>query len=207
MPEAPVKKVNVFALITPIVPLIMVLGLKLDIITGFVVAILYCMITTINKNSLNDLTKSVIQGIGDSAGAIFLMIGIGMLLKVVFDPRVTQHIGPQLAGILPGTALMFILFFSILAPLALYRGPLNVWGLGLGIGAIMLSTGKLSAFALMAALMSTGQLQGICDPTNTHNVWTAATTGTDVNDILRKTLPYVWVAAVIGLIIAGIMYF
>ena len=207
VPEASAKKVNVFALLTPIVPLIMVLGLKLDIITGFVVAILYCMITTINKNSLNDLTKSVIQGIGDSAGAIFLMIGIGMLLKVVFDPRVTQHIGPQLAGILPGTALMFILFFSILAPLALYRGPLNVWGLGLGIGAIMLSTGKLSAFALMAALMSTGQLQGICDPTNTHNVWTAATTGTDVNDILRKTLPYVWVAAVIGLIIAGIMYF
>ena len=60
-----------------------------------------------------------------------------------------MNFGPQLAGILPGTALMFILFFSILAPLALYRGPLNVWGLGLGIGAIMLSTGKLSAFALM----------------------------------------------------------
>ena len=207
IPEKSGKKVNIFALLTPIVPLIMVLGLKLDIITGFVTAILYCMLTTLNKNSLNDLTKSVIQGIGDSAGAIFLLIGIGMLLKVVFDPRVTVHIGPQLAAVLPGTALTFILFFSILAPLALYRGPLNVWGLGLGIGAVMLATGKLSAFALMAALMSTGQLQGICDPTNTHNVWTAATTATDVNDILRKTLPYVWIAAVIGLIIAGIMYF
>jgi len=102
---------------------------------------------------------------------------------------------------------MFVIFFSVLAPLALYRGPLNVWGLGLGIGAVMLSTGKISGLALMSALMSTGQLQGVCDPTNTGNVWTAAYTHSDVNDILRKTLPYVWIGAVIGLIVGAIMYF
>lgn len=205
--ELTTRKVNLLAMLTPIVPLIMVLGLKVDIITGFVTAILYCMLTTISKDSIKELTKSITQGISDSAGAIFLMIGIGMLLKVVMDPRVTAHIGPQLAGILPTTGIVYILFFSVLAPLALYRGPLNVWGLGLGIGAIMMSTGRMSGLALMAALMAVGQLQGICDPTNTHNVWTAAATGTDVNDILRKTLPYVWVAAIVGLAIAGFLYF
>ncbi len=102
------------------------------------------------------------------------------------DPRVTENIGPQLAQILPTTGLTFVLFFAILAPLALYRGPLNVWGLGLGIGAIMMATGRMSGLAIMAALMSVGQIQGICDPTNTHNVWTAASIGCDVNDILRK---------------------
>ncbi|HBO35134.1 MAG TPA: citrate transporter [Sphaerochaeta sp.] len=201
-----VKKIHWWALLSPIIPLIMVLGLKVDIITGFVVAILYCLLTTINKDSMKQLTKAVTQGISDSAGAIFLMIGIGMLLKVVMDPRVTAHIGPQLASILPSHSITYILFFSILAPLALYRGPFNVWGLGLGIGAIMMTTGQMSALAIMAALMSTGQLQGICDPTNTHNVWTAASTGVDVNDILRKTIPYVWGAAIIGLIVAGFLY-
>ncbi len=73
------KKVNLLAMLTPIVPLIMVLGLKVDIITGFVVGILYCMATTINKDSLKQLTKSIIEGISNSAGAIFLIIGIGML--------------------------------------------------------------------------------------------------------------------------------
>ena len=70
----------------------------------------------------------------------------------------------------------------------------------------MLTTGRLPAMAIMAALMSTGQLQGICDPTNTHNVWTAAATQVDVNDILKKTLPYVWAGAFIGLAVAGFMY-
>lgn len=201
------KKVNLLAMLTPIVPLIMVLGLKVDIITGFVVGIMYCMATTINKDSLKQLTKSIIEGISNSAGAIFLIIGIGMLLKVVMDPRVTENIGPQLAQILPTTGLTFVLFFAILAPLALYRGPLNVWGLGLGIGAIMMATGRMSGLAIMAALMSVGQIQGICDPTNTHNVWTAASIGCDVNDILRKTLPFVWIASVIGLVIAAVMFY
>ena len=205
--EAPARKVNILAMLTPLIPLVMVLGFKIDIIAGFVTAIIYCMITTINRDTMKELTKSVTQGIADSAGAIFLIIGIGMLLMVVMDARVTAHIGPALAAILPSNAFVYVIFFAILAPLALYRGPLNVWGLGLGIGAVMMATGKLSGMALMAALMATGQLQGICDPTNTHNVWTAAATGTDVNDILRKTLPYVWVAAIVGLIVAGVMYF
>lgn len=205
--EVTFKKVNILAMFTPIIPLILVLALRWDIIAAFTVAIVYGVITTINKESMKMLTKSVTQGISDSAGAIFLMIGIGMLLKVVMDSRVTEHIGPYLANILPTSGITYIIFFSILAPLALYRGPLNVWGLGLGIGAIMMTTGRMPAMAIMAALMSTGQLQGICDPTNTHNVWIATAVGEDVNDILRKTLPYVWIAAIIGLVVAGVLYF
>ena len=205
--SGPEKKVNIFALITPIVPLVMVLVFETHIITALVTALIYCLITTINRDSIKNLTKAVTDGISDSAGAIFLLIGIGMLLMVVMDARVTAHIGPVIGGILPQSPFVYVIFFAALAPLALYRGPLNIWGLGLGLGAIMFGTGVLPAFAIMAALMSTGQLQGVCDPTNTHNVWTASATATDVNDILRKTLPFVWFGAVIGLILASFMAF
>ena len=201
-----VKNVPWYVLITPVIPVVLVLAFSIDINTAFVVAILYGFLTTLHKGALNDLTKCVTQGISDSAGAIFLMVGIGQLLLVVMDARVTAFIGPQLSAIMPTHPITYILFFTILAPLALYRGPFNVWGLGLGIGAVMLTTGRLPAMAIMAALMSTGQLQGICDPTNTHNVWTAAATQVDVNDILKKTLPYVWAGAFIGLAVAGFMY-
>lgn len=201
------KKVNFLAVLTPLVPLVLVIAFKWDIVPSFVVAILYGVLTTINRDSLKMLSKSVIQGISDSAGALFLMIGIGMLLKAVMDPRVTMHIGPVISSIMPSTGLAYILFFAVLAPLALYRGPLNLWGLGLGIAALMMTSGKLQPMAIMAALLTTGQLQGICDPTNTHNVWTASAVGVDTNDILRKTLPYVWITAIIGLVIAGVMYF
>lgn len=201
------KKVRWFALLTPLVPLVAVIGFKLNINTGFVLGLLYGFLTTIGRGSLQKLTKAVTEGISNSAGALFLLIGIGILLKVVMDPRVTAIIGPAMAAILPGSAITFVIFFSVLAPLALYRGPLNIWGLGLGLAGVMLATGKLGATSIMAALMTTGQIQGICDPTNTHNVWTAAATGTDVNDIMKKTLPYVWVGVVIGLIVAAFLYF
>ena len=71
----------------------------------------------------------------------------------------------------------------------------------------MVSTGKLGATSIMAALMTTGQIQGVCDPTNTQNVWTASATGTDVNDIMKKTLPYVWGGVVVGLVVAAFLYF
>lgn len=199
--------VHWYAMITPIIPLVCVLGFKMNINTGLIIGILFGLLTTIRKDSIKQLTRAITEGISNTAGAIFLLIGIGMLLKVVMDPRVSAIVGPAMAAILPSAAITYVIFFAILAPLALYRGPLNIWGLGLGLASVMLATGKLGATSIMAALMTTGQIQGICDPTNTHNVWVAAATGTDVNDIMKKTLPYVWVGAIIGLIVAGFLYF
>ena len=204
---AKAPKVRWFAMLTPLNPLVAVLGFGLDINVGFVIAIVYCFITTLGKGSMQRMSKAITEGISNSAGAIFLLIGIGMLLVVVMDARVSAILGPAMAAILPSTAVTFVIFFSILAPLSLYRGPLNIWGLGLGLAGVMLSAGKLGATSIMAALMTTGQIQGVCDPTNTQNVWTASATGVDVNDIMKKTLPYVWVGVVIGLIVAAVMYF
>lgn len=58
----------------------------------------------------------------------------------------------------------------------------------------------------MAALLSVGQIQGVCDPTNAHNVWIANYVGTDVQQILRRTIVYVWVAAAVGLVIAATLF-
>jgi len=211
--EEPQKNARLISLLSPIVPLALLMTAEISglfsihINTALVAGLLFCLITTINRDSVKELTKAVLEGISNASGAIFLMIGIGMLLVVVMDARVTTHIGPVIADILPSNPFLFVVFFAVLAPLALYRGPLNIWGLGLGLAAIMYGTGVLPAFAIMAALMATGQLQGICDPTNTHNVWAASATGVDVNDILKKTLPFVWIAAAVGLVIASFMAF
>jgi len=201
------RNVAWYAMLTPLVPLLLVMVFKFDINAALTCGILYCLITTFDKDVLKRLTRSITEGIGDNAGAIFLVVGIGMLLVVVMDARVTAIIGPALSAVVPSSAIPYVIFFTILSPLALYRGPLNVWGLGLGIGAVMFATTGLSAMALTAALMSTGQVQGICDPTNTHNVWTAQETGTDVNDLLKKMLPFVVVVVLASLIVAAVKYF
>ena len=91
--------------------------------------------------------------------------------------------------------IVYVVLFTILSPLALYRGPLNMYGLGSGLANIFLTAGKLSAPAVGMALRSTSVVQCVADPTNTQNVIVADYAKVDVNDILKSTLPYTMVMA------------
>lgn len=163
------------------------------------------------------LTASVVEGIKDVAPAVGLMVGIGMLFLSVtsepvkeclvrMDPATGLATGP-LALLRISSPWVFVLLWGALAPLALWRGPLNVWGMGIGIAGVLVAGGVLPAGAAMAGLMAVGQVQGVCDPTNTHNVWVASNLGVDVHDILRKTLPYAWGLALVGLVIGAVTAF
>jgi len=92
------KKVNFLALLTPIIPIVFVLVFKWPIITSFIVGIIYCIITTQKsfKSALNTITKTAYDGIADSAPAVLLMIGIGMLLNSVMHPYVSQALSSVL---------------------------------------------------------------------------------------------------------------
>jgi hypothetical protein len=54
----------------------------------------------------------------------------------------------------------------------------------------------------MAMLMSVGQIQGICDPTNTANIWIATYLNTDTQVLLKRTIPYAWTAVLLGLMLS-----
>jgi hypothetical protein len=110
-----------------------------------------------------------------------------------------------MAQIVPTNALMYVLIFTVAAPLALYRGPLNVWGMGYGIAAVFLASG-MNPGAVMGLLLAVGQIQGISDPTNTHNVWLANEMRVDVQKVLWNTIAYTWILAIVGLIISSIMF-
>ncbi|MFC6652187.1 hypothetical protein [Paenibacillus rhizoplanae] len=146
------------------------------------------------------------EGIQDVAGALGLMIGIGMLLSAVTAPQVASLIQPLIEVIIPTSPLMYILVFTLLSPLAIYRGPLNVWGLGSGIAALIVA-GGMAPVAAMLALRIVSNLQAVSDPTNSHNVWIADYTKTDIIETLRKTLPWMFVAVMISMIIAGMIAF
>ncbi len=120
---------------------------------------------------------------------------------------VTQTMGPLLGAIVPRSPLLYLLLFSLLAPLALYRGPLNIWGLGSGVGGVLLSTGLLPAAAIMGVLMSAGHIQGISDPTNTANVWLANELRVDVQTLMWRTIGYTWLLAALSLAAATLLYF
>ncbi len=92
--------------------------------------------------------------------------------------------------------------FTLLAPLSLYRGPLSIWGMGSGLVSLLQKTAIFRDRQLWACFFLLGKLQGICDPTNTHNIWIANYLGTNTQSLLRKTLPYAWTAVIFGLMLA-----
>lgn len=194
------KNVPLYALATPIVPILLVFVWKVHVIPAIIIGAIYGILTTKPKDFINLFSSSLIEGVKESAPAVSLMIGIGMVLLAVMHESTAVIMQPLITAVVPSSKLGFILFFAILSPLALYRGPLNLWGLGSGIAVLMLSSNALSPMAITGALLALSAVQDVADPTNTHNVWLANFTETDTSLILRKTYPYVFGIAVVSLI-------
>lgn len=200
------KKVPAIALISPLVPVLLVFIFKIDIVPAVIAGALVTILLTWPKRPVHILSSALVEGIQDVAGAMGLMIGIGILLSSVMSPQVSAVISPLIESVLPSSPLMFILFFTILSPLAIYRGPLNVWGLGSGIAALFVSAG-MTPVAAMLALRAVSNVQSVSDPTNSHNVWVADFTKSDINEILKKTLPWTMASVLIAVVIGSFMVF
>jgi hypothetical protein len=183
-------------------------GYAFPINTALLAGMLYCLIVSGRgpNGRIQRLTKAVFDGITGVAPVVALIIGIGMVIRVVWDPAVGTYMEPVMRRVAPSAPLLYVLVFTAFAPLALYRGPLNVWGMGIGIAAIMISTGALPPMAVVAAFYSVGMIQGVSDPTNTHNVWIAGFLGEDVQVFTRKTLAWTWGLAAAGLAISAFLF-
>ncbi|GAA4827007.1 hypothetical protein [Algivirga pacifica] len=204
---------------SPIIPLFLILLFDVDFIAAFVIGLCYTFIATYKPGALNVFIQSCFEGASVVMPAVILMFGIGMLLVAIMGPggqvALTHYVGgdwpvmallrPLMADIIPEGPMAYVLVFAVLAPMALYRGPLNVWGMGYGLAAVLLASG-MPGGAIMGVLMSTGQIQGISDPTNIQNVWLANEMKVDVQKVLWNTLGYSWILAIAGLIVAAWMF-
>ncbi|NGZ74944.1 citrate transporter [Saccharibacillus alkalitolerans] len=200
------RKVPTIALISPLVPVLMVFIFKMDIVPAVIIGALATLILSLPKRPVHILSSALVEGIQDVAGALGLMIGIGILLNSVMAPQVTAVISPLIESVLPGSPWTYILFFTVLSPLAIYRGPLNVWGLGSGIAALFVGAG-MTPVAAMLALRVVSNVQAVSDPTNSHNVWVADFTKSDINDILKKTLPWMMASVLFSMLWGAFIVF
>jgi hypothetical protein len=190
------------ALLTPLVPLIFVLVFHWEIIPAFMLGITYGVLTSWKSDSINVLTRAILDGTANVIPAVLLMMGIGMLISAVMDQHVAEALRPIMQTCVPTHALTYVLGFGCFSFLALYRGPLSLWGMGSGLVSLAQKATALSGQAIMAMLMSVGQIQGICDPTNTANIWIANYLGLDTQLILKRTIPYALLCVFLGLSLA-----
>jgi hypothetical protein len=194
------------AWLTPFVPLVLYVGFGWREVPAFLAGALYGILLTRPRAIVQTLLSSMIRGVEDAAPAAILLVGIGMLLNALMLPEVRVALAPLVAQLPVQSPISYVVFFTVLSPLALYRGPLNPYGVGVGVYSLMLATGVLPALALLAAIMSIVQVQNVCDPTNTHNVWVATYTGVRVEDITIATLPAMMLVCLGGLLVGAWLF-
>jgi hypothetical protein len=179
------------------------IGILAALLAGIVFAALAGL--SPDGGNANRTMRAIFEGIQQGAPAVALMIGIGLLLKATTLPGVAGSFTPVLKHLPVAHPVGFTLVFFILSPLALYRGPLNLYGMGSGVVTLLFDSGILAPFRLMVAFFAVGMLQGVSDPTNTHNVWIANFCKVPVNELTRLTAPWVLAIVLAGLIAGSLM--
>jgi len=181
---------------------------SIGILTALTAGILFCALASLSRDgaAANRLMRALFEGVTSGGPAIVLLIGIGMLLKATTLPVVTASFRPVFESLPVGNITGFVAVFFVLSPLALYRGPLNLYGMGSGVIGIINQANVLGASLIMAGFFAVGMLQGVCDPTNTHNVWIANFCKVPVTDLTRLTLPWVLAIVLLGLLAGAAMF-
>jgi len=184
------RRAPLYALVTPVLPIVLYFAFRLDPIVAFVLAALYGALTAAPRKLISTLVAAAIRGVEDVAPAIVLFMGIGMLLEATGLRQVHAALAPLVSAVAPRSPLGYVALFGLLSPLALYRGPLNPFGVGIAVYTVLAGLGVLPAVTLVAAVMAVVQVQNVCDPTNTANVWVANFTAVPVDEITKLTLPF-----------------
>lgn len=196
-----------YALLTPVVPLVLALGFEVAILPSMLAGILFALVTTTRPREMNKRLLRTLYGSFEVAAApIVLFIAIGVLLAAVKLPGAVESLEPLVKAVSPQNPVLFVLVFTLLVPLCLYRGPLNVFGLGAGIAGVLIAAGIYPAVAVLGLATSYNQVFGVSDPTSTQTVWSAQYAGVTPQQVMLRTLPYVWAVALGGFCVTAASY-
>ncbi|NJQ05337.1 TRAP transporter large permease subunit [Streptomyces lonarensis] len=196
-----------YALLTPLVPLVLALGLEVAIIPSLLAGVLFGLVTTTRPREMNKrLLRTLYGGFQVAAPPIALFIAIGILLAAVQLPGAVTALEPLVKAISPQNPVAFVAVFTLLVPLCLYRGPLNVFGLGAGIAGVLIATQIYPAMAVLGLVASYNQVFGVSDPTSTQTVWSSQYAGVSPQQVMVRTLPYVWFVALGGFCVTAVTY-
>ncbi|MFD6950396.1 transporter [Nocardiopsis sp. TSRI0078] len=196
-----------YALVTPLVPIVLALGLEVPIVPSLLAGVVFALVTAVPWREMSSTAlRTLYRSFDVAAPPIVLFIAIGMLLAAVNLPGAVSALTPVVTAISPSNPWLFVLVFAVLVPLSLYRGPMNIFGLGAGVAGVLISGSIYPAPAVLGLMASYGQVLGVSDPTSTQTVWSSQYAGVRPERSMLSTIPYTWVVAVAGLVLTVFLY-
>jgi hypothetical protein len=205
----PARKAPWFALLTPVIPVAGVMLFKWPITAAFLIGVACAFLATIHhrpfRETVDLFQRTFYDGFRGMAPVCAVWLIIGCIIKASSLPEVQAPLKALLGGVLPGTTTGVVLLLAIAAPLAIYRGPMCLAGVGAALVPIFLSMRSLNPAFLLAAWKGTNYVHGTTDPINSWTLWTLGYLKITGAQHIRTALPFTWVAAAISAVVALLM--
>lgn len=193
-------KIPKIAFVVPIIPVAMNMLFKWDAVPALVFATLLAIALTGNMKSykgfVNFLNETISKAISDISGLIMFLMSLVMFSGAA--QLNASHFEPIFNIILPHSHLILALALGILAPLALFRGPLHVWGAGAATAAVLSGTGLFNDAFLLPLLYVPTLLAVSTDITQSWNVWGLDYMKVQSKDLLKHGVPVMWAVSIIN---------
>ena len=207
---APRARVPWISYLAPAIPVVVIIAFKWPLIPAFLLAIVFALVTTQGGRSLRDSVavfhKAFYDAFPDIATIAALWIICGMLIVAGQLDAVKAVLNPVFSPFIPHGPFGAAVFFALLAPLAIYRGPFSVVGTGAALLAVMLNANYVSPIFLYLCWRGPLCLQGSQDPTNSWTLWTIGYTKISHAEFLKTALPWGWLMVAINAFIAYFMF-
>lgn len=181
------------AMIAPLIPVFVNMFFGIRMIPGIIIGVLWALIFTRNftyNKIVSIVQKTFHDGVSDVGLVLGFLFFLQMFTKAAGSTTVLLEpiIGPLFSHLTP---FWLFFLFGLLGFLALYRGPLTIWGAGTATFMIIATATQLPIsvlfplFYIPCCTINTN----IC-PTQSWNLWAIGYTGISVKEFMKQTLPY-----------------
>ncbi|AKP36502.1 hypothetical protein [Leuconostoc mesenteroides] len=198
--QATFQKTHPITFIIPVLPVALNMFFHWDAIPALLLATIIALLLTGQMKSYKGLVafinKTVSQAINDISGLIIFLMAL-----VMFAGAATMnvpHFKSMIEVILPSSPLVLAITIGILAPLALFRGPLHVWGAGAATAAVLAATGTFQPIFLLPLLYTASIMAVSIDLTQSWNTWALTYSKLETKEYLKMGIPVMWVVSFVN---------
>lgn len=190
--ETEQKNVNFLAMLTPIIPVALSIFLGVQPITAILIAVIWALVFTGNFKSWSKIgtlvQKTFHDGVADVALVFAFLFFLQMFLRAA--KVCAPLLAPILEPIMPNSLLPIFIIFGVLSVLALFRGPLTLWGAGAATLAMFQGIGGIFTPQVLFPLfmVPTTTVNGSICPTQSWCLWAIGYTKTSLKDYFKVCL-------------------
>ena len=203
------KELPFYCVIVPFIPIIMVSFFKWQPVPSFLLGIFLGLLFTRNMTSytkaVEKVQKTLYDGVADSGLLIGMLYGVNIFQAAA--KQVAPILQNLLGGVIPQSPVVLLIVFCVIAPLALFRGPLMIWGSGIALASILQAMGIFTEpYLFMLFLVPPVAIVASSCPTQSWTMWALSYAKLEPKTYIKTNLPWGWLALIAVEVLGYVMY-